>query len=108
MTTPPFPQAPIRHRINNSLAQLEAAKASMGMTLLPCFLGDRESDLRRVTQSSVDGRDIWILTHEDLRRAARVQVFTQFIAAALLKNRALIEGKCAFELSDDDTSSLQT
>jgi hypothetical protein len=35
---------------------------------------------------------LWILTHEDLRRTARVRAFTQFAAAALSRQRTLLEG----------------
>ena len=35
---------------------------------------------------------LWVLTHEDLRRTARVSAFTEFMAQALGTQRALLEG----------------
>ena len=35
---------------------------------------------------------VWVLTHEDLRRTARVSAFTEFMAQALGAERALFEG----------------
>jgi len=89
----PFPHAPVRHRINHSISQLEAAKSGLGLTLLPCFLGDAEPLLRRASPNTLPGRELWLLTHEDLRRSARVQHFIRFMATALLHRRALIEGR---------------
>ncbi len=91
----PYPTAPARNHIRNPLAQLEAAKAGMGLSMLPCFMGDTEPTLRRVPPATTSqSRDIWLLTHEDLRRTARVRVFLDFIAAAILAKRSLIEGRC--------------
>ena len=35
---------------------------------------------------------LWILTHEDLRRAARIRAFTGYAAGALGRIRPLLEG----------------
>lgn len=37
-------------------------------------------------------RELWLLTHEDLRRTARVSAFTEFASQALTKHRPLFEG----------------
>ena len=36
--------------------------------------------------------NLWILTHPDLRRAARIKAFMDFMSAALRKKRALLAG----------------
>lgn len=91
----PYPNAPARHRIPNPLSQLEAAKAGLGLSVLPCFMGDTEPVLRRLPKSTVTpSRDIWILTHEDLRHTARVRVFNDFMATAILEKSDLLEGRC--------------
>lgn len=92
----PYPQAPARNHISNPLAQLAAAKAGMGLSMLPCFMGDTEPTLRRLPPAKVIlNRDIWLLTHEDLRHTARVQRFLDFMAKAILAKRDLLEGRCA-------------
>lgn len=90
----PFPGAPVRGRLNNAMVQLAAAKAGMGLAMLPCFMGDTEPDLRRVPPGKPEPAwDIWILTHEDLRATARVRAFMDFMAEAFLGHRDLLEGR---------------
>jgi len=91
----PYPEIPARNRINHSMLQLEAAKAGMGMAVLPCFLGDAERSLRRVApERATPLWEIWLLTHEDLRRTARVRLFMDFMANAILAKKDLLEGRC--------------
>lgn len=92
----PFPKAPARNRIIHPMMQMEAAKAGMGLAMLPCFLGDTEPGLARVPPgAAIPSRDIWLLTHEDLRHTARVRRFLDFMARAILARRDLLEGRCA-------------
>lgn len=91
----PYPGVPARNHAHHPLIQLEAAKAGMGMAILPCFLGDTEPGLRRVRPAStISGQDIWLLTHEDLRHTARVRLFIDLIAKAILAKKDLLEGQC--------------
>jgi molybdopterin-guanine dinucleotide biosynthesis protein A len=39
--------------------------------------------------------DLWVLSHPDVRRAARVRAFTAFIADIILADRELFEGRDA-------------
>jgi DNA-binding transcriptional LysR family regulator len=90
----PFPALPARHRMATHALQLEAAKAGLGLTLLPCFLGDREPGLVRAPSAKpVPDRSLWLLLHEDLRKAARVRVFVDFMAEAIGEARPLLEGR---------------
>ena len=90
-----YPDVPARNCICHPLAQLEAAKAGMGLAMLPCFMADTEPTLRRVPPATANpSRDIWILTHEDLRHTARVRRFTDFVAKGILAKKDLLEGKC--------------
>ena len=36
--------------------------------------------------------DLWLLTHEDLRRSARIRAFLDFMAEALAQETPLLEG----------------
>jgi DNA-binding transcriptional LysR family regulator len=90
-----FVDVPLRHKINNEYVQLEAAKAGMGLTMLPCFMADREPALRRVPPGRVlPSYEIWVLTHVDLRHTVRVRTFMSFIADGVERYRDLLEGKC--------------
>lgn len=90
----PYPDLPVRHRLFSNILQLEAAKEGLGLTLLPCFLGDPEPGVVRVPgTATVDGKSIWLLYHEDLRRTARVRTLIDFLAPAIQRHRRLIEGR---------------
>lgn len=76
------------------LLQLEAAKTGMGIGMLPCFLGDREPTLQRLPPGvAKPSYDLWLLTHTDMRTTARLRVFSEFIADAVISHRELIEGR---------------
>jgi DNA-binding transcriptional LysR family regulator len=73
---------------------LELARQGVGAALLPCFLGDRMSDLIRIGYLLPElDAGLWMLTHSDLRRAARVRAFMEFAGAELAKHRRAIEGE---------------
>ena len=62
--------------------------------LLPCFVGDREAELVRAPgEEHFYHQDVWLLTHRDLKNAAKVRAFLDVAAAALEKHRDLIEGR---------------
>jgi len=57
--------------LNDAEAIVQAARAGVGKSLLPCFVGEREPGLRRL--SSVElSREIWLMVHRDLRAQARI------------------------------------
>ena len=64
--------------------------------MLPCYLGDPEPDLERVFPPVGDlVRELWIVTHGDLRNTARVRAFLDIVGTAILHDKALLEGKAA-------------
>ncbi len=80
-------------RVNSVLGIAEAAAAGVGAAILPCFVGDRRSELRRVDVPHPElDVDLWILTHADLRHSARVRAFMDLAGAELVKMRKSIEG----------------
>lgn len=80
-------------RVNSVLGMAEAAAVGVGAAILPCFIGDRRRELRRIgaSQSELDV-DLWILTHADLRHSARVRAFMELAGAELARMRDVIEG----------------
>jgi len=87
--------AHITCRVDALPALRDAALAGLGLALLPCYLGDPASGLRRLTPKTLaEPRSaLWLLTHEDLRRTARIRATLDFLAKALASERALLEGK---------------
>lgn len=91
-----LPDGPPPVRMNSFLAVLHMARAGLGYALLPCYLGDREPALRRIA-GPYDELDssLWLLTHPDLRRVARMKVFWDFVAAGLLAQARWLDGRAA-------------
>lgn len=80
-------------RVNSVLSMAEAIAAGGGAGLLPCFVGDHRADLARFGEPLQElDIDLWILTHPDLRQAARVRAFMDVVGADLVKARKLLEG----------------
>ena len=74
----------IAYRSNSLLHQLAACRAGMGLAVLPCFLGDAALDLTRQGPPEPGlVTDLWLLTHPDLRRTARIRALMEHLDAAL-------------------------
>jgi DNA-binding transcriptional LysR family regulator len=88
------PPGRVSARANSTHCMLEFALQGLGATLLPCFLGDRSPDLTRVGQPLPElDMGLWMLTHSDLRRSARVRAFMDFAGTELAKQRRAFEGE---------------
>ncbi|WP_299362663.1 LysR family transcriptional regulator [uncultured Paracoccus sp.] len=88
-----LPQVRPTFRVNSVAAALAAARAGIGLATLPCGLADPEPGLVRVADLPDDfALDLWLLTHEDLRRTARIRVFMDFLAEEIAKEASLLEG----------------
>lgn len=78
----------------NGVAGLrEAIAVGIGIGPLPCVEGDADARLQRLGGLEPElHTDLWLLTHQDLRRSARVRAFMDHIAAAMQPLRPLFEG----------------
>jgi DNA-binding transcriptional LysR family regulator len=81
-------------KANSAHCMLQLTLQGFGAALLPCFLGDWSPDLTRVGNPLPElDLGLWMLTHSDLRRSARVRAFMDFVGAELAKHRRAIEGE---------------
>ncbi|CTP85979.1 LysR substrate-binding domain-containing protein [Xanthomonas graminis] len=65
-------------------SHLAAARAGAGVAGLRCFLGDADPALLRLEHAgSTFSRDLWLVMHRDLRRAAPVRAVLDFVTAAI-------------------------
>lgn len=88
-----YARVPVWGRFASIGLQVRLARAGMGLIMVPCIAADGVSGLVRATdRDPVPSRDIWILTHEDLRRTARVRAFMEFAEMVLRDNRAALQG----------------
>ena len=86
-------QARVGMTSDNSRLLVQAAEAGLGVIPLPCFWGDGQTELVRVVDEPDEMRwDLWILTHPDLRKTARVRALMTFLYEGLQDSIDLIEG----------------
>ena len=74
-------------------AQIVAARQGIGMTTLPCFVGDADPLLVRVpgTDLHMYGT-VWLLTQGETRKTKRVRLFTEFVSRRLAAYAPLLAG----------------
>jgi DNA-binding transcriptional LysR family regulator len=87
------PDARVVYRADRMTGQAIAARAGLGIALLPRFVGDPDPDLERLFIVSLpEAFHLWLLVHADLRQTARVRAFIDYIAEAVLSDRRVFEG----------------
>jgi len=80
-----FGNVPVWGFFPDPTLQQAAARGGLGLVMLPCFLGDRDKMLVRASnRKPTKARDVWLLTHSDLRRTARIRAFMTFAEKVLL------------------------
>lgn len=88
------PPERIALRTNTVLGLREAVAAGLGIGPLPCMSGDGHPGLRRLSEPLPElASSLWILTHPDLRHAARVRAFMEVFAEAMVPLRSRLEGR---------------
>jgi len=82
-------------RTSSLVTQLSAAKAGIGLAVLPCFVGDLDPELSRALPEPIPtlARELWLVTHTDLYRTARVRAFFEVVGNGLATEKALFEGR---------------
>lgn len=81
-------------RADSLVSMRELCAAGAGLAALPCYLGDTDSRLVRARPPIPEMTTaLWVLTHPDLARTARVRLFMDHVAAALGRQRPLLEGQ---------------
>jgi DNA-binding transcriptional LysR family regulator len=83
------------YRTSSLVNQLVAAKAGIGVALLPCYLGDGHLELARALADPIPELvgELWIVTHADLKGTARVRAFFDIVGEGLTHERGVFEGK---------------
>ena len=80
-------------RTTDGAAQIVAARQGLGMTALPCFVGDADPVLVRVPGTGLHMHGtLWLLTQGETRKTKRVRLFTEFISRRLAVYAPLLAG----------------
>lgn len=75
-----------------------ACVAGLGQAVLPCFIGDTQASLvRRTPVLAGCSSELWLLTHPDLRKTARISAIWQILQQELDAAAGLIGGDCALK-----------
>jgi DNA-binding transcriptional LysR family regulator len=83
-------------RTPDAEAQIVAARQGIGMTTLPCFVGDADPLLARAPGTGPHlGGTLWLLTQGETRKTKRVRLFTEFVSRRLAAYASLLAGLSA-------------
>ncbi len=74
-------KAPVVFAANSRHVQFAACKAGLGAAILPCIAADDDPELiRLIPAERVRSVPLWLVTHRDLLRTARVRAVMDFLA----------------------------
>ncbi len=80
-------------RCNGLQAMVEAVKAGIGVAILPCYRGDCEPALSRLTgPEPVLRRELWLLVHADLQKVLRVRAAVDWLADLCRREKRALSG----------------
>jgi DNA-binding transcriptional LysR family regulator len=83
----------VSFRTPDAEAQIAAARQGIGMTRLPCFVGDADRLLARVPGIDLKAHaTLWLLTQGEARKTERVRLFTEFVSRRLAAYAQLLAG----------------
>ncbi len=100
----PFEDLPVHHRVSTAGAALSSVREGLGVARLECYLGDADPALERIDGAHFE-RWIWLLTHEGLRRTARVRVFLDFLFERMREDKRFVESDAdAFRTAERPTT----
>jgi DNA-binding transcriptional LysR family regulator len=88
-----YPEVPLWGTFESMAVMVEAARAGLGIVMLPTYVGDPDPGLTRLPKPDLrHGADFWLLSHRDLRDNARLRAARETIATALADQAALFRG----------------
>lgn len=87
-----------RHDFYSDDTQLTVAalREGLGVSILPCFMGDAEPELERWREPDpAHDLGLWVLLHPDLKRTARVLAFRDYMVKAIGAQAGVFAGQPA-------------
>ena len=85
--------AGIPFRTPDGETQIAAVRQGLGMTILPCFVGDADPLLVRAPGTGLHMHGtLWLLTQGETRKTKRVRLFTEFVSRRLAADAPLLAG----------------
>lgn len=87
------PAARVVARVNTMHIAALAAAGGLGLAVLPRVVGDSMPELTRVSDKPPTTNALWLLTHADLKGAARVRAFMDYAWTYLSKEKSRLAGE---------------
>lgn len=85
------PESPWALKASNLAAILAAARAGIGLAVLPCFLATASGELSEVI-GAVFVEDLWLVIQADLSASTRIRAVSEFLAGVLAESQAALSG----------------
>ena len=83
----------IKMSVDSFVAMRTCVENGGGLAILPCFLADLSDGLIQLTAPIKElATPLWMLTHPDVRKAAKVNAFSAHVAKRLRERRTRLEG----------------
>ena len=80
-------------RVTDAAAQIAAVRQGLGITTLPCFVGDADPLLVRAPGANLHMYGtLWLLTQGETRKTERIRLFTEFVSRRLATYAPLLAG----------------
>jgi DNA-binding transcriptional LysR family regulator len=73
------PDRSVVFRCNSTASLHAAARAGVGVAMLPCFAADEDPALVRLDGPEPPNHELWLLVHGDLRHAPRVRAVIEWV-----------------------------
>ena len=88
----PFPNAEVRHNVDDPILHRELAAAGLGMTRIGAFMARERPELELLPGTELDaGPPLTVIIHPELRGTVRVRRFVDFLIDALKRRKSDIQ-----------------
>jgi DNA-binding transcriptional LysR family regulator len=88
-----YPHLPLWGGFRDLVVAAAAARAGAGIVMLPCYVGDHDPGLVRLTLADLrTPAEVWLLSHPDLRATARLQAVRACLRDAIAGISDLLRG----------------
>lgn len=89
-----YPGVPPWGAFSSLALMMQATREGLGIAMLPCYVADRDSSVRRLARPDLRHvADLWLLSHPDLRDNARFAATRDCVCQALLRRDPLFRGE---------------
>jgi|GEM_PF-6506826 DNA-binding transcriptional LysR family regulator len=90
--SPNIPDEKCRLRCTSVDSLLDATRMGLGATVLPCFIGETDTQLARLHPGEiVSKREVWVFVQPDLRNVPKIRTFLDYLYCEILRAKSVIE-----------------